>query len=60
MFKDLVRLGNTSILHTLREGNQCANFLAKLEAPMDSALSNHATPPDGLLFYLGPECSGGS
>nr|ABD33267.1 hypothetical protein MtrDRAFT_AC158501g4v2 [Medicago truncatula] len=52
MFKDLVRLGNTSILHTLREGNQCANFLAKLEAPMDSALSNHATPPDGLVPLL--------
>jgi len=50
--KDLVRLGNTSILHTFREGNRCADFLAKLGAYMDSALSNHATPPDGLLPLL--------
>ena len=50
--KDLVQLRNTPILHTLREGNRCADFLAKLEASMDSALSNQATPPDDLLPLL--------
>lgn len=56
--KDLVRLENTPILHTLREGNRCADFLAKLGASMDSALSNHATPPDGLLPLLRDDACG--
>jgi hypothetical protein len=50
--KDLVRLGNTPILHTIREGNRCVDFLAKLGASFDSTLSNHATPPDSLLPLL--------
>jgi len=50
--KDLVRLGNAPILHTLREGNHCADFLVKLGASMDPTLSNHATPLDGLLPLL--------
>jgi len=50
--KDLIRLSNTPILHTLREGNRCADFLAKLGASVDSALSIHATPPEGLVPLL--------
>lgn len=41
---DMIIHSNTSIIHTLRESNQCTYFLAKLEASSDSDL----TTPDGL------------
>ncbi|XP_039688689.1 uncharacterized protein [Medicago truncatula] len=34
--KDLIIHSNTSILHTLREGNNCADFLAKMGVASDS------------------------
>jgi hypothetical protein len=47
--KDLLNLSNTSVLHTLREGNYCADFLAKLGAASDSVLTTYVSPPEGLL-----------
>jgi len=47
--KDLLILTNTRVLHTLHEGNYCADFLAKLGAASDSVLTNHVSPPEGLL-----------
>jgi ribonuclease HI len=34
--KDQFSQTNVSLYHTLREGNQCADFFAKLEAPQIS------------------------
>jgi hypothetical protein len=39
-------------LHTLREGNNCADFLAKLEASSDFNLTIHASLPEGLFDIL--------
>jgi len=47
--KDLLILSNTPVLHTLREGNYCADFLAKLGAVLDSVLTNYVSPSEGLL-----------
>jgi len=38
----------TQIVHTLREGNQCADFLAKLRASSNDTLLLHQQPPDDL------------
>jgi len=43
---------NVIIYHTLREGNQCAHFLAKFGASSDINLSVHAPPPEGLRSLL--------
>lgn len=56
--KDLIRITNTPILHTLREGNRCADFLAKMGALGDSALSTYTTPPHGLLPLLKDDARG--
>jgi len=46
--KDKLSQLNYSPHHTLREGNQCANFLAKLGASADASLLLHQSPPDDL------------
>ena len=50
--KDLIEQSNIIVCHPLREGNQCANFLAKLEASLDNDQVNHAFLPNGLLYPL--------
>ena len=50
--KDLMEQSNIIVCHTLREGKQCADFLAKLGASSDHDLVYHASPPDGLLYPL--------
>jgi ribonuclease HI len=50
--KDLVANHIFSPLHTLREGNQCADFLAKKGATSDAALVIHSSPPVDLLAQL--------
>jgi len=47
--KDLIIHNNTSILHTLREGDNCADFLTKMGAASGSVMTNHASPPEELL-----------
>jgi hypothetical protein len=43
---------NVTICLTLREGNQCADFLAKLRASLDIDLCHHASPPEGFRSLL--------
>ncbi|MCI78157.1 N-hydroxycinnamoyl/benzoyltransferase, partial [Trifolium medium] len=43
---------------TLREGNNCADFLAKLGASSDSDLTIHASPPEGFLDILRSDATG--
>ncbi|XP_024640517.1 uncharacterized protein [Medicago truncatula] len=50
--KDLIITSKASVFHTLREGNYCANFLAKLGAASDSVLTIHASPPDGMIQLI--------
>jgi hypothetical protein len=50
--KEQLFQGNTTICHTLREGNNCADFLAKLGTSSDSDLMIHASPPKGLSDIL--------
>jgi len=50
--KDLMSTRNFSLLHSLREGNQCADFMAKLGASNDVELSIHSSPPEDLLPLL--------
>lgn len=40
------------IKHTLREGNQCDDYLAKLGAANNDALRIHAAPPLGINYLL--------
>lgn len=50
--KDLFSQANYSFHHTLREGNQCAYYFAKLGASSDVGLLLHPSPPDDLLPFL--------
>ncbi|AES88910.1 hypothetical protein MTR_4g064720 [Medicago truncatula] len=50
--KDLMSSGTYSLLHSFREGNQCADFMAKLGASNDVELSIHSSPPEDLLPLL--------
>jgi len=46
--QELLSHANVSLHHTLREGNQCADFLAKLGASSNDKLLTHSQPPDEL------------
>ncbi|MCI44059.1 replication protein A1-like protein, partial [Trifolium medium] len=46
--KELTSQNNASLCHTFREGNQCANFFAKLGASSDADFSSHDSPPEGV------------
>ncbi|GAU41508.1 hypothetical protein TSUD_302460 [Trifolium subterraneum] len=50
--KELISQSNVTLCHTFREGNQCADFLAKLGASSDADLIIHASPPDGIFDLL--------
>ncbi|XP_024636165.1 uncharacterized protein [Medicago truncatula] len=50
--KDLISARNFSLHHSLREGNQCADFMAKIGASNDVDLLIHSHPPDGLYPLL--------
>jgi ribonuclease HI len=50
--KLLARDWEVTISHTLREGNVCADVLAKLGASSDSVLVNISTPPSELVRPL--------
>jgi len=46
--KDLIGQSNVIVCHTLREGNQCTDYFAKLGDNSDSELIYHVSPP--VLF----------
>jgi hypothetical protein len=50
--KELFSQSNTTLCHTLREGNNCADFLTKLGASSDSDPTIHASLPEGLSDIL--------
>ncbi|XP_045803019.1 uncharacterized protein LOC123896706 [Trifolium pratense] len=50
--KELLSQTNASLYHTLREGNQCADFFAKLGASSDADYLIHASTPDGVRDLL--------
>jgi ribonuclease HI len=50
--KDILAAHNFSILHTLREGNHCADFMAKLGASSNVGFMDHLSPPHDLLDML--------
>jgi ribonuclease HI len=56
--KDLLSQSTVTLCHTLREGNQCADFLAKRGACSNDQLKIHTSPPDGLLTLLHADASG--
>ncbi|GAU50506.1 hypothetical protein TSUD_409810 [Trifolium subterraneum] len=56
--KELLSNINVSLCHTLREGNQCADFFAKHGASSDVDLFIHASPPEGILDLLRSDAAG--
>ena len=56
--KELLQQRNVTVCHTLREGNQCVDLLAKLRASSDVDLLIHASPPDGLLNLIRSDANG--
>jgi len=50
--KDLIEQGNVSVIHTLRERNQCVDFMAKLGAFSNLELLPQDSPPSDLLSLL--------
>jgi ribonuclease HI len=50
--KDLMDSRNFTLHHSLREGNKCADFMAKLGVSTDVELSLHSSLPEDLLPLL--------
>jgi hypothetical protein len=50
--KELLSQINVSLCHTLREGNQCADFFAKLGATSDADFLTYASPQEGVRDRL--------
>jgi len=50
--RDVLSQGNYSLHHTLREGNFCADYLAKLGAATDAPIQIHSSPPEDLRPLL--------
>ncbi|GAU20604.1 hypothetical protein TSUD_33400 [Trifolium subterraneum] len=56
--KDYMQQSNINICHTLREGNQCADYLAKLGASSTEALVIHDTPTADLCNLMDLDARG--
>jgi len=56
--KDILACHNFTIHHTLREGNYCADFMAKLEASSNGDYLLHSSPPHDLLDLLRNDAMG--
>lgn len=50
--KDITASCNFTIQHTLREGNQCADFFTKLKASSDTRFLVHSFAPQDLQDML--------
>jgi len=48
----LIRQGNVTVCHTLKEDNQCADFTVKFGADSDSELLYYVSPSADLLDLL--------
>jgi len=56
--KDTIRQDNVALCPTLREENQCVDFMAKFGAGLDTKLLYHASPPEDLLYLLRMDTAG--
>jgi len=56
--KDMLASNNFSMHHTLREGNQSADFLAKMSSASDVGFVIHSAPPKDLLHLIQSDNSG--
>lgn len=56
--KDKLAQLNCLLLHTLREGNHCADYFAKLGARSDASIFLHSSPPDDLRPLLRNDATG--
>jgi len=56
--KDILSSRNFSIHHCLREGNQCADFLAKLRTTSNEEFFTHVSPPSDLLPLIKNDAMG--
>ena len=56
--KDLLASRNFTIFHTFREGNHCADFLAKLRASSNVGFLEHQSPPHDLISLLRDDAMG--
>jgi hypothetical protein len=56
--KKLFSQTNVSLHHTLREGNQCADFFAKLGASSDTDFLTDASPPEDVRDLLRNDAMG--
>jgi len=56
--KELMEQTHATISHTLMEGNQCADFMAKLGASSNFELICHNSPPTELLPLLQSDAAG--
>jgi hypothetical protein len=56
--KELLSQTNVSLHHTLREGNQCADFFAKLGALSDADFLTHASPLECIRNLLKNDTTG--
>jgi ribonuclease HI len=50
--KGLISQSDVTLCHTLKEENQCADFLVKLVATSEADVSIHATPLEGMLDLI--------
>lgn len=50
--KELMTQMNVTVCHTLCEGNQCADFMAKVGASLNMNFLLHASASDDLLHLL--------
>jgi len=55
--KDILATNNFTVYHTLREGNQSADFMAKLGAASNANFFIHSAPPQDLLLLLRSDAS---
>ncbi|XP_039687430.1 uncharacterized protein [Medicago truncatula] len=56
--KDILATNNFTFHHTLRDGNQNFDFMAKLGATSNADFVIHTTPPEDLILLLRSDASG--
>jgi len=55
--KQMLQQTNVMVSHTLREGNHCADYMAKLGVSSDVELLRHDVPPAGLVNLLSSDAA---
>lgn len=58
LYMSLCGAWKCTLIHTLREENYCADFLAKMGADSDDILTVFHHPPPGMAMLLVADASG--